>query len=545
MKKLLLLLLLATFAATEINSQTVVELTEAGTLQEKVPDYSNVTSLVVSGPINGTDLRYIREMAGIKVSGGPSQGKLSELDLSDARIVAGGDYYMYDYSSYEEFYTANDELGQNAFFNCPALEYITLPSTLKKIGVSAFSSSVRLHKILVPETNEYFYSDSGVLFSKADSKLVKFPQARNLRYYTVPVGTKIIGYDSMTDALSLEIITLPEGLETIERMAFCFDNNLTSIDIPSTVTSIGVSSFNYCAGLEAINVADGNTVYASVDGVLYSKDMKTLVRCPIDKAGTYSVPESVNKLEEYAFSSCTKMTSVSLPETITTLSDWAFDGCVSLENVNVPATVNYIGAGTFSDCHKLTSVHIPEGIKSMPKWLFYNCKSLVDLQVPATVKKIGDGALQGCELIEEFIVPDGVSTIQPQTFYGCQKLKNVSLPASVNEVNAYAFMGCTSLAQLTVYAEEPPVCKMMPFYQVPTGTCVLTVPYGTSSQYKAAAEWEKFANINEMEYNSIGNHPVATTAESCFTIDGKPLSAPQRGLNIVRSSDGTVKKIMR
>lgn len=119
MKKLLLLLLLATFAATEINSQTVVELTEAGTLQEKVPDYSNVTSLVVSGPINGTDLRYIREMAGIKVSGGPSQGKLSELDLSDARIVAGGDYYMYDYSSYEEFYTANDETRTKRILQLP------------------------------------------------------------------------------------------------------------------------------------------------------------------------------------------------------------------------------------------------------------------------------------------------------------------------------------------------------------------------------------------------------------------------------------------
>ncbi len=545
MKKLLLFLLLATFAASEINSQTVVELTDAGTLQEKVPDYSNVTSLVVSGPINGTDLRYIREMAGIKLSGGPSQGVLSELDLSDARIVAGGDYYMYDYTSYEEFYTVNDEFGQYVFFNCPVLKYITLPSTLKKIGVSAFSSCPNLHKITVPESNENFYSDSGVLFSKADNKLIKYPQARNLRYYSVPAGIKVIGYDSMSNVLDLEIISLPEGLETIERMAFCFDKNITSIDIPSTVTSIGVSSFNYCSGLEAINVVDGNTVYASVDGVLYSKDMGTLVRCPINKSGSYNVPEGVTKLEEYAFSFCTKITSVSLPETITTLSDWSFDGCANMENVNIPATINYMGAGTFSDCRKLTSVHIPEGIKSMAKWLLYNCKSLVDLKIPATIKKIDDGALQGCELLEEFIVPDGVSVIEPQTFYGCVKLNSVTLPASVYEINAYAFMGCTGLKQLTVYATEPPTCKMMPFFQVPTGTCVLTVPYGTSELYKAANDWKNFANITEMEYNSIGNHPAINTQESYFTIDGKPLPAPQRGLNIIRSSDGTVKKVMK
>ncbi len=104
MKKLLLLLLLATFAATEINSQTVVELTEAGTLQEKVPDYSNVTSLVVSGPINGTDLRYIREMAGIKVPGGViagyniyRDGQLigTTTDLSFVDNVEGAGDYTY------------------------------------------------------------------------------------------------------------------------------------------------------------------------------------------------------------------------------------------------------------------------------------------------------------------------------------------------------------------------------------------------------------------------------------------------------------------
>ena len=148
-------------------------------------------------------------------------------------------------------------------------------------------------------------------------------------------------------------------------------------------------------------------------------------------------------------------------------------------------------------------------------------------------------------MLEEFIVPDGVSVIEPQTFYGCVKLNSVTLPASVYEINAYAFMGCTGLKQLTVYATEPPTCKMMPFFQVPTGTCVLTVPYGTSELYKAANDWKNFANITEMEYNSIGNHPAINTQESYFTIDGKPLPAPQRGLNIIRSSDGTVKKVMK
>lgn len=545
MKKFLLSVSMLVVFLTAIQAQTEVTVAEAGTLRQLVEEpISEINSLKVKGPINGTDLRFLRELCGISVSGGPSNGRLTDLDLSEARIVAGGDYYMYDYSTYEEFFTSNDELGIYAFFNCPVIESITLPSTLKKVGTSAFSSCAHLGNIEVPETNETFYSIDGSLYSRADAKLIKYPQSRNLRHFIVPEGTKIIGYDAISDALSLELVTLPEGLTTIERTAFCFSNNITNIDIPSTVTSIGVSAFNYCAGLESLNVVEGNSVYTSVDGIIYTKDMTTLFRCPLKRLTDVNIPASVTKLEEYAFSSCTKINNITMPEGLLTISDWAFDGCRNLEVIDIPSTVTTIGNGAFSSCNKVKSLILPDAVKRIGRWLFYDCTALTEVKFADDLLSIGEGAFQSCTSLTSLVIPSKVNTVVQQTFYGCQALKEITLPKALTLVGAYAFYGCKALENVTIYAETPPSCQTFPFYQVPVARCTLTVPYGTSEDYRNAIEWKNFANIVEMENTSINNVTVETDSQ-WYTIDGKALLAPQKGINIMRMTDGTTRKVMK
>lgn len=549
MKKFFLFATFFVISSMSLMAQTIVELTEAGTLKEKLPSYSGITSLKVSGPINGSDLRYLREMCGMKVSGGPSAGTLADLDLTDANIVQGGDYYMYDYSTYEEFFTKNDELGSYAFFNCPAIETITLPKTLKKVGTSTFSSSARLGQIIAPEGSEHFYTIDGCLYAHAGKKLVKYPEARNLRYFTVAEGTEIIGYDAISNALSLELVTLPEGLKTIERVAFCFSNNLTHIDIPASVSQIGVSAFNYCSGLEAINVDDANETYTSIDGVVYTKDMQTLFRFPIKRGGTYTVPQSVTAIGDYAFSTSAKVEGIVLPDGLQEIGAWAFDGCALVEEISIPESVNKIGYGAFNDCRRVKSLHLPDGVVYLGDWLFAGCESLTDLQISPAVRQLGVGMLQSCKLLTSFTVPEAVTTLPRQIFYGCEKLAEVVVPAGVYDVAAYAFMGCNSLKQMTVYAEEPPTCHMTSFVGVPTSSCKLLVPYGTKPDYEVANEWKNFKPIEEMEPNGIDNltddntQSSATTGiEGYYSLDGQRLSSQTKGINIVKTTDGKTRK---
>lgn len=122
-----------------ITTQIVINKLEAGTLPQRISsDEKNlITNLKINGEINGTDLRFIREIAeGSAYGYEPPKGNLSILDLSGARIISGGDYY------YNFFYTKNDELGDCAFFGCNGLTSVTLPSSLTSIGNSAFDGCI-------------------------------------------------------------------------------------------------------------------------------------------------------------------------------------------------------------------------------------------------------------------------------------------------------------------------------------------------------------------------------------------------------------------
>ena len=142
----LLLNCFASYAADEnlITKQITLNLTEAGTLPNKIASSKKdlITNLKIIGEINGTDLRFIREMAGRDAEGNSTSGNLSILDLSEARIVGGGSSYHYYYDGhdclYHNLYTCNDIIGENAFSGCSSLKSLNIPSSVTEIGDGAF-----------------------------------------------------------------------------------------------------------------------------------------------------------------------------------------------------------------------------------------------------------------------------------------------------------------------------------------------------------------------------------------------------------------------
>ena len=147
------LLFLLMFSSTIASAQQVeVTLSEAGTLSEKIDSDQKyeITSLKVSGPINGTDVRYLREMAGRDEEDNSTNGCLIELDLTDAKIVEGGDYYHY-YSYSTQHYTKNDTIGDYMFLRCN-LKNIKLPNSVTSIGSYAFSYCRGLTSITIPNS---------------------------------------------------------------------------------------------------------------------------------------------------------------------------------------------------------------------------------------------------------------------------------------------------------------------------------------------------------------------------------------------------------
>ena len=136
-----------------ITTQVTLELDEAGTLPNKiaVSRKNLITNLKIVGKINGTDLKFIREMAGCDFNGKETDGKLSILDLSDAKIVEGGSAY---YSDRDDGFicTSNDKLGDYAFYGCSGLTSLTIPSGVTKIGAGAFFCCYGLISLTLPSS---------------------------------------------------------------------------------------------------------------------------------------------------------------------------------------------------------------------------------------------------------------------------------------------------------------------------------------------------------------------------------------------------------
>ena len=360
-----------------ITQQITIKLDKAGTLPNRIGSSKQykITNLKIVGEINGTDLRLIRDMAGRAVDGNDTtNGKLSVLDLSEAKIVSGGDYYWGDYypGGSRCYYTSNDEIGAYAFRGCSGLTSLTLPSGVTSIGQCAFMGC----------------------------------------------------------------------------------SGLTSLTLPSGVTSIGEGAFEGCSGLTSL-----------------------------------TLPSGVTSIGEGAFEGCSGLTSLTLPSGVTSIGDYAFSGCSGLKYIR--CQINDEIETYLSKGHPFIPVEC--GIE-----YYLNDKKITSVAIPSTITKLGK----------------------------------------------YAFQSCGDLTFVNVCWQSP-ISAGTAFSGVDINKCTLYVPQGTKQDYWLADVWGDFGNI--VEYDPTGIDKVTTSTDakevSRYSVNGQRLSAPTKGLNIVKYNDGSVKKV--
>ena len=383
-----------------VTKQITIKLDKAGTLPDRISESKKnlIINLKIVGEVNGTDWKFIREMAGRDYDMNITDGKLSILDLSDAKIVEGGSDY------WEGSYTSNDNLGDHAFYGCNGLTSLTIPSSVTSIGYRAFFRCT----------------------------------------------------------------------------------GLTSLTIPSSITSIGVYAFSNCTGLTSL-----------------------------------SIPSSVTSIGASAFSNCSGLTSLTIPSSVTSIGLCAFEGCSGLTSLSIPSSVTSIGYSAFQGCSGLTSLSIPSSVTSIDWGTFYGCSGLTSLSIPSSVTSIGKNA-----------------------FNGCSGLASLSIPSSVTSIGDYAFEGCSGLTSIYAYPEKLPKLGTGVFYRCDAKNCTVYVPIGTFGDYWLS-EFGYFENIVEFDATGIDKVTTSTDAKelSRYSVNGQRLSAPAKGLNIVKYSDGSVKKV--
>ena len=390
----------------------------------------------------------------------------------------------------------------------------------------------------------------------------------NGHFYSV---TSIASY-AFRECTKITGINIPNSVTSIGGEAFSGCTGLTSIIIPVSVKDIGYYAFSGCSNLNSIEVAEGNPVFDSrenCNAIIQTASNTLILGCQ-----NSTIPSSVTTIGGYAFGHCTGLTSITIPNGVTNIEPSAFQGCSNLSSVIIGEYVESIGKSAFEYCSSLTSVIIPNNVKTIGEYAFRECSSLSSVIVGDGVKNIerltfllctnlssvtiGNnvesikfGAFMRCTSLSSVNIPNSVITIGQEAFEECSNLFSVIIGNSVTSIEEQAFRLCSSLTNVYSYAEQVPQCHWSSFSGSNYKHVTLHVPAASLEAYSNSEQWKNnFGSIVALTDDDPRptrikgvNYDVMTT-ERYYSIEGKQIAMPQRGLNIIRMSDGTIKKVV-
>lgn len=287
-----------------------VKLDYAGTLDKQIPAEikNKITKLTIEGPLNGTDIRFLREMSGRDVNNGETSGSLKVLNMRYATIVKGGDPYFLEYWEGEILSsTTSDNKFGDSFFNGCKLTEIVIPVSVDAVYGSAFQDCKELHKVELNNVITTLHSST-------------FNGCTSLRSLEIPTSVTEIR-DAVFANCGLEEITIPSNVKKIGGALFHSCTSLKEVNLPYGITEIPISCFWGCTNLLRFNI-----------------------------------PSSVTRINSLAFGNCTSIQSVSLSSGLQYIGQQVFSGCTSLSNVSLPSTLQTIGGFVFSKCINLSYI---------------------------------------------------------------------------------------------------------------------------------------------------------------------------------------------
>lgn len=429
-------------------------------------------------------------------------------------------------------------IGEEAFSGCTSLSKVVIPGYVTTISKNAFKGNSSITEVDMedPEGQPLticeaaFYGCSGLDTVVLPTRLVKlevnaFGATSNLTHVTVNTTDKSELDPPITVELATGAFASTDGVSYVTDVTL--GDEAPYFDIPGVLGK----------KLQNIYVSDTNPNYTSVDGVLFNKDVTKVAFYPIERAGNYTLPESVVEIGANAFLERTKLTGITIGKNVTSIGEGAFQNCSELTYVTFAdgGTADLaIGKNAFKGCNTLTEVKLPGRLKTIGAFAFEWCSGMVSLTLPEGLTEIGEAAFRYCRDLTEVKFPSTLEKIELATantsssqkdkgactlFMGCSSLEKLSIPDTNQYYGTLDNVLYQKAAQTTTDGDgnESTVYVEVALLYCPqkkTGTTELEVP-GTVTKVCA---WAFFANqtVTSVKFRDIAAGSAFTIEQNAF-----------------------------
>ena len=415
---------------------------------------------------------------------------------NQVEVTFRGNYY----NSYENEYTGTVVIPES-------VTYRGTTYSVNSISNSAFDDCTKVKKLTIEDSDYelnlgYNSSEEGLFY---DCPIETLYIGRNLSYST---GYSY-GYSPFYKIEELKTVTIGNSVTSIGDYIFRDCQGLTEITIPDNVTEIGHDAFHRCTGLISVIIGNG-----------------------------------VTSIGDEAFSRCTGLAVFTIPNSVSMLGEGIFYECTGLRKVTIGNSVAEIGDETFYNCRDLTKVTIPNSVTLIGNSAFYGCRNLIEVIIGDSITEIGDKAFYDCVSLTEIYIPNSVISIGNNSFMECISLTKITLGNSLISIGDHAFGYCNSIRTIYTKSIQPPTIEANTFTTDVYSDAKLYVPYGTIDEYEKAQYWSCFAIIEE-EFSAVKDIVVDTNSVTSeyYDLSGHFVKNPSQGIYIIKQGN-TVQKVI-
>ena len=365
-----------------------------------------------------------------------------------------------------------------AFLDCPNLTSIDFGNT-SYIGTSIIRECPNVTSIKISPNNPRYSVENNMLFTK-DKKELLFSTC-GIVNAVIPNGVEVIGWEAFTGCTKMTSVSIPNTVLIIEGRAFERCISLESLHIPSSVIEIQLRVIEACSSLKSLTVDANNNTYCSENNILFDKNKTIIYACVNDKK-EYIMPDTVTKIDEFAFTVCTLLEKIQLSNNLEEIATSGFYSCTNLKEINLPTSCKVIGDYAFRNCTLLNKLDLAN-VEMIGSNFLMNTYKLTNLVVPASVKSFKSGAFASNFLtnltvdkannaymsqdniiytkdgssavacagnVPELVIKSGTNSIHNQAFESSFGLKKVIILSGTKVIGYKAFHECNNLEKVTI-----------------------------------------------------------------------------------------------